>query len=197
MNPLKALILRPFTAPGDKEFRTVITSGIYPVQKRYEPFNTNSKSYPRVVGTAELFYQPVIASAARYRILSPEPLGLDLKGCPGIVIQAAHEPVIERKRYIQVFKVSLQSVKMNLTFVTDIVKDGWRAGNHIPASFYLAVKDPQGIDGCPPSEVRRQRIRPSRQIVSEILPESGPAGLTSAGIKIQGKVRHPQRQKQL
>ena len=64
------------------------------LQQLDETLHADGKAHARMVGSAQLLYQPVVAAPAGHRILRPQPLGLDLKGGADIVVEAPDELVI-------------------------------------------------------------------------------------------------------
>ena len=107
--------------------------------------------------------------------MGAEPVGLDLEGGAGVVVQAPDEHVVHGKGRFQNAQILLKGPEMILTILADELENRRGLGDHFPAPLHLAIKNPEGIGHRPAATVRAKGGRPFRQKAFQFLPERASA----------------------
>ena len=82
------------------------------LQRQHQAVFANRKTNSGSAGAAQRFRKPVVAPAAEDRILRPQSAVGEFKRRPRVVVEPAHQSIVERKRHADSFQDLLHLLEM-------------------------------------------------------------------------------------
>ncbi|MNZ91806.1 hypothetical protein D3C78_1108010 [compost metagenome] len=113
------------------------------LKQQNRSFKTKSKSNAGLIGSANLGYETVITSAPANRIDCANSFCLEFKSSMRVIIEPAHQTVVDLIRNTHIRQILLHLIKMLLAFLIQTVKNGRRIRKMLLID--LAVKNAERI----------------------------------------------------